>query len=35
LAALDILNVFSKRIGDAYNSLLSETVPFLAELMEG
>jgi hypothetical protein len=35
LAALDVLNVFSKKIGDIYNSYLGETVPFLAELMEG
>jgi U3 small nucleolar RNA-associated protein 10 len=34
LAALDVLNVFSKKIGDIYNSFLGETVPFLAELME-
>jgi hypothetical protein len=34
LAALDVLDAFSKKIGDLYNSYLSETVPFLAELME-
>lgn len=34
MAALDVLNLFSKKIGDIYNSYLSETVPFLAELME-
>lgn len=27
--------MFSKKIGDIYNSYLPETVPFLAELMEG
>lgn len=35
LATLNVLNLFSKKIGDIYNSYLSETVPFLAELMEG
>lgn len=35
LATLTVLNLFSKKIGDLYNSYLSETVPFLAELMEG
>lgn len=35
LATLDVLSMFSKKIGDVYNSYLSETVPFLAELMEG
>ena len=35
LATLDVLEMFSKKVGDVYNSLLSETVPFLAELMEG
>ncbi len=35
LAALDLLSLFSKKIGDVYNSYLGETVPFLAELMEG
>ncbi len=35
LAALDLLSLFSKKIGDIYNSYLGETVPFLAELMEG
>ena len=35
LATLDVLDAFSKKIGDMYNSYLSETVPFLAELMEG
>lgn len=35
LATMDVLNVFSKKIGDIYNSYLPETVPFLAELMEG
>ena len=35
LATLSVLNLFSKKIGDLYNSYLSETVPFLAELMEG
>ncbi|RNA28958.1 HEAT repeat-containing 1 [Brachionus plicatilis] len=34
LAALDVLNMFCKRVGDVYNAFLSETVPFLAELME-
>jgi hypothetical protein len=34
IAALNVLNLFSKKIGDIYNSYLSETVPFLAELME-
>lgn len=34
LASLDVLNLFSKKIGDVYSSYLSETVPFLAELME-
>lgn len=34
IAALDVLNLFSKKIGDIYNSYLSESVPFLAELME-
>ena len=29
-----MLGVFSKKLGDVFNSLLSETVPFLAELME-
>jgi hypothetical protein len=35
LATLDVLEMFSRKVGDVYNSLLSETVPFLAELMEG
>ena len=35
LATLDVLDMFSKKVGDIYNSYLSETVPFLAELMEG
>ena len=35
LAALDVLSMFSRKIGDIYNSYLGETVPFLAELMEG
>ena len=35
LATLDILEMFSRKVGDVYNSYLSETVPFLAELMEG
>jgi U3 small nucleolar RNA-associated protein 10 len=35
LAALDVLSLFSRKIGDVYNSYLGETVPFLAELMEG
>ncbi len=34
LATLDVLEMFSKKVGDIYNSYLSETVPFLAELME-
>ena len=34
LAALDVLSMFCKKVGDVYNSFLSETVPFLAELME-
>ncbi len=34
MATLNVLNLFSKKIGDLYNSYLSETVPFLAELME-
>ena len=35
MATLNVLNLFSKKIGDVYNSYLTETVPFLAELMEG
>ena len=35
MATLSVLNMFSKKIGDVYNSYLTETVPFLAELMEG
>ncbi len=35
MATLDVLDMFSKKVGDIYNSYLSETVPFLAELMEG
>ncbi|CAF0714899.1 unnamed protein product [Brachionus calyciflorus] len=34
LASLDVLNMFCKKVGDVYNTYLSETVPFLAELME-
>ena len=34
MAALDVLLMFSKKVGDIYNSYLSETAPFLAELME-
>jgi hypothetical protein len=34
LASLDVLNMFSKKLGDLYNSYLSDTMPFLSELME-
>jgi hypothetical protein len=29
------LGVVSKKLGDIYNSIFTETAPFLAELMEG
>lgn len=35
LATLDVLNMFTKKVGDLYNSYVGETIPFLAELMEG
>ena len=34
MASLDVLNMFSKKLGDLYNSYLSDTMPFLSELME-
>lgn len=34
LASLDVLTKVSKQIGDLYNSIFTETAPFLAELME-
>ena len=34
LAALDVLNIFSKKLGDVYNSFVSETATFLSELIE-
>ena len=35
LATLDVLHKVSKQMGDLYNSIFTETAPFLAELMEG
>ena len=35
LASLDVLGAVSKKLGDIYNSIFTETAPFLAELMEG
>ena len=35
IASLDILKEVSKKLGDIYNSIFTETAPFLAELMEG
>jgi hypothetical protein len=34
LASLDVLKEVSKKLGDIYNSIFTETAPFLAELME-
>lgn len=35
LASLAMLNELQQKLGEAYSTLLPETVPFLAELMEG
>ncbi|XP_041358175.1 HEAT repeat-containing protein 1-like isoform X2 [Gigantopelta aegis] len=34
LAALDVIDAFNKKLGEDFMSLLPETIPFLAELME-
>lgn len=34
MASLAMLNELQQKLGEAYSTLLPETVPFLAELME-
>ena len=34
-AAVNVIHELATRLGDEYMSLLPETIPFLAELMEG
>ena len=35
LATLDVLNMFTKKVGHLYNWYVREAMPFLVELMEG